>query len=192
MKALSEVLGTLIIRLFPKRQVAGVRVIFTDLDVDRVECAARLEEAIELLRSSAPHYRKLFARVRFMVVWAGDYCFADSFGGVHLASVDILGISAHALASVIIHEAVHVRISEMGVRYLPDYRERVERLCIEEQARFLRHAPNNPDDAEDMARAAESVLAFPWWSAAEREENVRRILQEHQMPMWLLTVLRRK
>ena len=192
MKTLSEVLGTLIIRLYPKRHVAGTRVIFTDLDVDRDESAARIEQAIEVIGSSGEHYRKLLARVRFVVVWAGDYCFADGFGGVHLPSVDILGISTHALASVIVHEAVHIRINRMGIQYLPDYRERIENLCITAQATFLRCAPDNPDDAEDMARTAESVLASPWWTAAQREENIRQLLTDNRLPIWLLAVLRRQ
>lgn len=190
MRTVKQWAGCLIVHLFPKRYDAGIRVIFTDLDADRDDCVARIKDALALTEQGPRRYRLLRNRLRFVVVWAGDYCYADSFGGVHLPARDVAGVSALALASVFIHEAMHVRISRMGIAYLPAYRERIETLCIREQAAFLRSAQNNPDDSEDMARAAELVLDFPWWTNAERSSNRERLLEEHAIPEWMRIVVR--
>lgn len=190
MKTVRQLLGFLVIHLYPKQRAAGTRVIFTDLDADRAACTARLEQAFEVMISARRRYQLLRARVCYVVVWVGDYCFADGFGGVHLPAEDIMGVTVHALASVLVHEAVHIRISGMGIRYKPEYRERIEKLCIREQATFLRCAPGNADDAEAMARAAESVLEFPWWTENERESNRQRVLDVNEVPQWLRSVVR--
>lgn len=190
MRTAKQWLGFFVIHLYPKRDDAGIRAMFTDLDADRDACAARIKEALGVLSSAQRRHRSLLARIRYIVVWSGDYCFADDFGGIHLPSDAITGVTTHALASILVHEATHIRLSDMGVTYAPKYRERIETLCIREQATFLRAAPNNPDDPEDMARAAESVLKFPWWSEAERQANRDRVLEENRVPQWLRSVVR--
>lgn len=190
MRTLRQWIGFLVIHRFPKRYEAGIRVIFTDLDADRDQCTARIKRALELMVQASRRYGLLRDRLQFVVVWAGDYCYADSFGGVHLPAEDITGVSAHALAAVFVHEAAHIRITSMGIPYRPEYRERIETLCVREQVAFLRSAPNNPDDSEDMARAAELVLDTPWWTEAQRDASQERVLDKSNVPGWLRIVVR--
>ena len=189
MRTVSEMVGSLIIRFYPKREVEGVRVIFSDLGVDRAECASRIRSAFEALNTIGRGYQATAKRIGYIVVWPGHYTFADGFGGVHLASADLLGISNYALASVFVHESTHLRISARGIKYLPECRERIERLCVKEQARFLRHVP---DHGEEMARDAESVLAFPWWTQEANDADLRKLFDDNNLPKWLMAITRRR
>jgi hypothetical protein len=180
-------MGALIISLYPKRDVGSVRIIFTDITVDKTDCAAKIRRALEQVITAGRCYDVLIKRIRKIVIWPGNHTFADGAGGVHIAS-DLLAIDDLALASVLVHEAVHLRISARGIKYEPACRERIERLCIGEQARFLRRVPGA---GEDMAREAEACLAFPWWTREEREANVDELLEEHHLPKWLRAVILR-
>jgi len=190
MRTARQWIGFFIIHLFPKRFDAGIRVIFTDVDANRDECTARIKDALQLTVQAPRRFRLLLNRLRVVVVWSGDYCYSDTFGGVHLPAEDVMGVSTHALASVFIHEATHVRIGRMGIAYRPEYRARIEALCIRTQADFLRSSPNNPDDPEKMARAVERALDTPWWSEADRDANRERVMEENAVPRWLRFVVR--
>ncbi|HEY9230161.1 MAG TPA: hypothetical protein VIP11_26145 [Gemmatimonadaceae bacterium] len=188
MRTFSQWIGAVIISLYPKSRVEGIRVIFTDIAVDRAECVARIHRAVNAMQVAGKPYKSLISRIRYIVIWPGNRTFADNAGGIHIASGDLLGIDELALASVFVHESVHLRIGARGIKYDPACRERIERLCIEVQARFLR---NTPGRGEEMAREAEAVLAFPWWTREERESDLERLLDEHQLPKWLRAVVPR-
>jgi hypothetical protein len=190
-RTFSQWIGFLIIiSLCPKRRVDGVRVLFTDLKVDRAESAARIHRAMEAMSAAGKHYETLLKRIRYIVVWPGDHAFADGVNGVHIPSADLVELDEFALAAVFVHEAVHLRISARGIKYKPECREQIERLCITEQARFLRCVPCGY--GEQMARDAEELLASPWWTPEQREADLERLLNEHHLPKWLKTVMPRR
>jgi len=188
MRSLVEWIGAVIISLYPKMEVDGIRVIFTDTVVDRPECAARIRRAIEMAVAVGRPYAALMKRIRRVVIWPGNRIFADSAGGVHVSSEALLGIGDLALASVLVHESVHLRISALGVRYEPAHRERIERLCIGEQVRFLR---SFGEQGEEMARDAELVLGFPWWTQEQRDADVEQLCDEHRIPKWVRSLVPR-
>jgi hypothetical protein len=47
-------------------------------------------------------------------------------------------------ACALVHEATHGRIRDCGVRYTPEWRARIERLCVKEETRFLRRLQIHP------------------------------------------------
>lgn len=188
MRTFSQWIGYLIISLYPKSEVDGIRVIFTDIEADRPKCKARLHRALDAGAGAGRRYDALLKRIRYFVIHPGDTPFADSAGGIHIPSADLLGLDEFALASVLIHESVHLRISARGIQYEPQCRERIERLCVKEQARFLRTVP---DGGEEMAREAEELLAFPWWTPEQREADLKRLFDEHNIPQWLRGIVRR-
>jgi hypothetical protein len=176
------------ISLYPKGEVDGIRLRFTDITVNRAECAAKIDRAFKVIVQTGKHYEHLLKRIRWIIVWPGDRVFADDKGRVHIASSDLLGIDELALASVLVHEATHLRIMALGIGFEPSQRERIERLCVREQATFLRRAPG---DGEQMAREAEDMLEYPWWTSEQRETDLDELLREHNLPKWLKAVLPR-
>ena len=58
-----------------------------------------------------------------------------------------------AVASLIVHEAVHERFEARGIRYWPDLRARMERRCLGEQIAFL-----TSQGRTDLANAYEDYL----------------------------------
>ena len=188
MRTLSQWIGAAIISLYPKAKVEGLRIIFTDLEVDRNECSLRLRRAVEMMRAVGTPYETLLARIRYVVIWPGNRIFADNAGGIHIASQYLLGIDDLALSSALVHEATHLRISARGIEYREEYRERIERICIAAQADFLRR---HPPAGEEMAREAEAVLAFPWWTREQRDADLEQLFEEHDLPKWLRAVVPR-
>lgn len=53
-------------------------------------------------------------------------------------------------ASMLIHEATHGLIDARGIRYSPELRVRIERLCVTEQKRFVRRLANSQPDLADQ------------------------------------------
>jgi hypothetical protein len=54
-------------------------------------------------------------------------------------------------ACVLVHEATHGVIRSRGILYTPEWRERIERLCVHEEQRFVRRlATINPDLAAEL------------------------------------------
>lgn len=187
MGKLSRWLGLAVIHLFPKRRIAGFTVVFTDTAVDRSRCLAHLEAAASTVVAVPGAYSSLIRRIRYIVVWPGNRTFADTKGGVHIESSVLLGVSELALASVLVHEAVHLRVSALGIKYDQPQRERIERLCIRTQAHFLRSSGLPRGD--EMAREAEEALASPWWTREERAQRNDQLLTDHGLPRWLRTIM---
>jgi hypothetical protein len=184
--SLATSIGKLIAAFFPKRYVDGVRVTFTDIAADREACLMRIHLALESMRDTGVRYGRLADRIRHIVVWPGDQVFAVDAHEIYVPSEALLGVTDLMLASVLVHEATHLRVYARGIRYEPQYRWRIERLCISEQVRFLRCFR---EDGEALARAAEDCLNRPWWTGAEGEKRLDRAIEKHNLPKWLKFVV---
>ncbi len=61
--------------------------------------------------------------------------------------------SAGWWARTLVHEATHGAVESRGVRYTPELRSRIERLCVTEEQRFvLRLTLTHPDLASELDR----------------------------------------
>jgi hypothetical protein len=88
------------------------------------------------------------------------------------------------LAQVIIHEATHARVENAGVPYSPQYRERIERLCRNQEVRFLNQAARDITDVfgntidwneyHDFEQARPSYTAY--WNKS-KSEHARELLR---------------
>lgn len=167
--------------------VGGLRVILTDPSVDERQCLEHLEAAIDLMERTDRRWTRLVRRaIRHIVVWPGGYTAYDKMGGIHLSSSDLLAARPDILASALVHEATHLRIEKRGIRYDPATRGRIERLCVKQQAAFLRRVlPEGPV----LAKQAEDGLGEPWWTEADRRARINELMEGAELPRWLGSLL---
>ncbi len=102
---------------------------------------------------------------------------------VQLCPAHLMDCPITELASVLVHEVVHLRIDAMGVGYRDTLRERVEQCCIRAQASFLRRCGA---DGAVLAEAYESALSTPWWTDDSHRSDMEISLSRAGMPRWMV------
>jgi len=158
---IKNVVLSAILRLYPSRRIHGIRVVFADTEVDRAFASARLEDALELIKANDPsRYRRVLRYVKQLVLWSGSYSAASQPSSIQIGNAHFAQSDIPELASVIIHEATHLRIGRCGIPYKGALRGRVERRCVKEQAEFLRKCG---EPGEVLASAYEDALQSEWW-----------------------------
>ena len=167
-----------------RRQILGINV-FSNVDESPADQEAAFEQTrltLEYVRRYDERRFRWVALVHHIMLWPGHYSAANRFDGIVVSRADLVDWGLPYAASVMVHEATHVRIERAGVPYLPRYRDRIERLCIEEQIQFLRAVP---DGGEAYASAVEAALGEPWWTTEQRDRTVHKVVAENGLPEWL-------
>lgn len=186
----TQALSALLLRLYPRRRVEGLRITFTDLDVNRDATVARLAEAFRTLRQVDERQLRAVKRyVRHVVVWGGHYTAYDQLGGIHLSSSHLVDLTDAVLASVFVHEATHLRLIKHRIKYHGHNRARIERVCVRQQADFLRKLPE--DGGAEFAAVVEQALETRWWTDEAHREQVERVVADNNLPRWLVPLLHR-
>lgn len=105
-----------------------------------------VSDALALIARRAPRIRRrINADVRRLLVEPGKAATYVHPGTILLPSHVFEAPDIDAVASYIVHEAVHARIAKRGIRYWPDLRARIERRCLREQIAFLGELPGRAD-----------------------------------------------
>lgn len=187
-RSILRAIAPLTLVLFPRRRVAGVQVIFTDVRAPRDRCLSSLEDALRLLSEVDPqNHRRVLRYARYVVVWAGHYFAADRRGGIYAAAPFLLDGEAAQVASLLVHEAVHLRLQRCGIRHHAANIARIERRCVREQASFLRRIPVR---GEQWAVDVEDALKQEWWTERSRREHIEKVMRDLKMPMWMRPLVR--
>ena len=182
-----DIIASVVLRCFPRGYARGLRVVFVNIDADRALCLSRLQEAIDMVASAGSSFQANLRRVRHVAVWMACNASIDSLGGVQLASEDIIDLPTILLASVLVHEATHLRVAARHIKYEGSLRARIEELCVREQARFLRTFGGT---GEKLAGVVEESLKQRWWEDSALEAELQRQLVQHQVPPWLEALIR--
>lgn len=182
LKLRSAFLSTFL-RLYPQRELDGRQVVFADFRIRKDVAMQRLTEAMSLLaQTDVRYYHQVMRRVRRIIAWGGNFSKATPPATIQLCPAHLLDCSIAQLASVLVHEVVHLRIAALGVGDRVELRERVERRCIREQASFLRR---QGADGALLAEAYEEALNTPWWTDDSHRKDMEISLTRAGMPRWL-------
>lgn len=183
---LGRLLGQAILQLYPRQHVRGIRVVITIFEMPRTVYLSRLETAIDFLRENDHRrYRWLDRYVKSIVVWNGDYSFANDARSIFLSIGHMMDYSAPELAGVLVHETTHLRLKRMGIPSRLAIRARLESVCVRQQAEFLRLA-----DYEELANLEERRLEVPWWT--ESDGGANDISSKATLPRWVTWVLKKR
>lgn len=185
----SGLLRELVLPLYDTHSAMGVRVVVGDPDIVTEAALGKLSESLKILHKVDPRYSKDLDRyVHQIMVWVGSYSAFDRFGGIHLSSGFLMEAMPVSIAAVLVHETVHLRIARSGIEYHPDVRERIETICTNAEARFLRRYGG--EKANEMADQLVDGLNRPWWTAAQRRARVQQAFAKAGIPSWLSWIVR--
>jgi len=156
----------------------------------------RVKEALLLIKSNDRlRYDRLFCDLErvWVRVLPGDLgSFNEALNMCVLDSRFVLAeaTSLEVIASTIVHEATHARLSHCGIRYERTLRPRVEAVCFRRELAFAAKLPNG----EQVRERAQRMLALCtsddfWTDAAFRERHVEgslNALRHLGTPDWLV------
>ncbi|HEY3933138.1 MAG TPA: hypothetical protein VGL65_00825 [Gemmatimonadales bacterium] len=167
---------------------SGFRLVALSNDVDWQRFVARIDEVIATIDLyDKRRLAVIRSRVRsFVLVSDGGDHFDRDLRAIVLNERSVVLRTLADLTLLVVHEATHAMIHARGVRGSWATQERVERLCVAEEARFARRMP----DGDALAVQAIAKLDRKWWTedkVAEREEALFRALR---IPHWVLRVRR--
>lgn len=81
-------------------------------------------------------------------------------------------------AATLVHEATHGVIEAKGIRYLPEFRGRIERLCVKEEQRFIRRLEESrPELAAQLIFPFEESHWEESWTISTKGDKFRHLLK---------------
>ena len=150
----------------------------------------RVANAIRLVKVTDPKRARRIRRdiQRIVIMDLGEA------GGSYISEIDACALDPHqvqerpieATALIIVHEATHARIHKAGIKYTPRMRDRIEKLCVNEEIAFARRL----SDGEQYIVNARRALEQPWWSVAAEHDREERQLRALRWPEWTIKVRR--
>lgn len=183
MKRFYHIIRVIALRLMPSRVVDGIPLISGVPGADIDGLASSLSAAIERLRQyDVRRYKSVRARVKHVFLWPGTYNAYDRFGGLLLSGALSLEASEADLVGTLVHEATHLRLEALGIRYRPALRSRIERLCIREQLEAMRKCQLISEEAAEAVRKAFSGERLSYDS---RADDIEQSLVANGLPRWL-------
>jgi hypothetical protein len=169
-----RLLRNLLLSLYRSREVARVDgMILINLRENTSQFREVLLAALQLLKETDP---RRYRRVQKHIVWIVNETLAIRGSAqyrrrLRVCSVDLLEPSATYdleylvgyYASTLVHEATHGAIDARGIRYTPELRSRIERLCTDLAERLHREY-----DATDWAWTWNATRAERAWVILKR------------------------
>jgi hypothetical protein len=132
-----------LVLISPKNVLDGIKVV--DAAGEHSDQTMRsLHEALQVISQTDPRRFERLRRDlrRIVLVKAGNPEFASEAGACLIASGYVRQNSPEAVATTIVHEAVHARLHRRGIGYGPTMRSRVEEVCVREQIAFAERLRN--------------------------------------------------
>ena len=132
----------------------------------------RVAEALRLIKEHDPLRYKYLLRdlervwVRLLINGVGTFKASLKACEIDERYVLAATTSPELIASTILHEATHARLTRCGIGYHEEIRARVEQICFRRQIAFCRKLPNGEAAREEAQRYFAYYTAPLWTNAA--------------------------
>ena len=147
------------------------------------ELFSRIEDGLALILDAQPwRARRLSYDIqRVLSVYPTGAQYVPSIRSCVIGYLDLLHLTREEIAATIVHEATHGRISNAGIEYHPDCRERIERVCLRAEKNFLRALSGQP-----RLERRELGSLTPWWTEKHHVDGLTSQLRELGVPeFWI-------
>lgn len=163
--------------------IYGIQLVDMTMNARGPDAFVRLREVVELIaRYDAPLLRQLTRDVRRIVIMlAGGPAYRPHMQACVLDLKFVLTGAAEGVALALAHEATHARIHRRGIKYSPENRARIERLCVEREITLARRLPNSAG----FRIQAENRLGQVWWTEDHIADRRAAIANAYGVPKWL-------
>src|SRR6476646_2120855 len=177
-----------------------VTLINTRPDIDSEDVFARLDAALELIERHQPsHFRRMhrdFARIQVRRFPCRGAYFPDTrICLVELTFVVNRDFTPTQVAATILHEAMHARLDNAGVKYDPAGAAKHERFCRRAEVEFGMLAPDGAPVVEralaSLASADDEVAPVIDWELAGRRVDAAD-LSALSAPDWMKRAIARR
>ena len=177
-----------------------VTLINTRPDIDSEDVFARLDTALALIERYQPsHFRRMrrdFARVQIRRFPCRGAYFPDTrICLVELTFVVNRDFTPTQVAATILHEAMHARLDNAGVKYDPESAAKHERFCRRAEVEFGMVAPDGAPVVDralaSLASADDEVAPAIDWELAGRRVN-EADLAALSAPSWMKRAIARR
>ena len=177
-----------------------VTLINTRPDIDSEDVFARLDAALELIERHQPsHFRRMhrdFARIQVRRFPCRGAYFPDT--GICLVELTFIvnrQFTPTQVAATILHEAMHARLDNAGVKYDPAGAAKHERFCRRAEVEFGMLAPDGAPVVEralaSLASADDEVAPVIDWELAGRRVDAAD-LSALSAPDWMKRAIARR
>jgi hypothetical protein len=95
------------------------------------------------------------------------------------------------IAVVIVHEATHARLENLGIGYDDGQRDRIEAICVRRELAFAKRLPNGHPKRERVEATLDAQAEF-WSNTAFRQRDTEgraQTLRYLGTPNWIVRVL---
>jgi len=177
-----------------------VTLINTRPDIDSEDVFARLDAALELIERHQPsHFRRMrrdFSRIQVRRFPCRGAYFPDTrICLVELTFVVNREFTPTQVAATILHEAMHARLDNAGVKYDPAGAAKHERFCRRAEVEFGMLAPDGAPVVEralaSLASADDEVAPVIDWELAGRRVDAAD-LSALSAPDWMKRAIARR
>jgi len=177
-----------------------VTLINTRPDIDSEDVFARLDAALELIERYQPsHFRRMhrdFARIQLRRFPCRGAYFPDTrICLIELTFVVNREFTPTQVAATILHEAMHARLDNAGVKYDPAVAAKHERFCRRAEVEFGMIAPDGAPVVEralaSLASADDEVAPVIDWELAGRRVDAAD-LSALSAPDWMKRAIARR
>ena len=177
-----------------------VTLINTRPDIDSEDVFARLDQALALIERYQPsHFRRMrrdFSRVQVRRFPCRGAYFPDTrICLVELTFVVNRDFTPTQVAATILHEAMHARLDNAGVKYDPAGAAKHERFCRRAEVEFGMLAPDGAPVVDralaSLASADDEVAPVIDWELAGRRVN-EADLGALSAPSWMKRAIARR
>ena len=155
----------------------------------------QIEDALLLIKQhSRVHYSRVLRdleRVWVFVLPSRRAEFNEYLRACILDERYVAGSTLELIASTIVHEATHARLSRCGIKYKESLRSRIEAICLRRELAFAAKLPNG----EDLKREITSLLEWcgtnaDWFSNSQFREREKQdivdALRYMETPEWII------
>jgi hypothetical protein len=168
--------------------------------VDTIEVACnrapefdRVVAALDFIKKSDPlRYSRLRRDIDRIVVRALPGNWAQYSAWLQAVEIDARHVLSDAfaiahLASVIVHEATHARLDNLGIGYEEQHRSRIEGVCMRRELAFLKRVRGGDGRREEIERTFAQMPSLTDEAMEEdAEEGAAETLAYLGMPQWLV------
>jgi hypothetical protein len=176
----------------PRKTLHGlpVRILFASDSEQRARIWAKVDDALRLIGAHAPRrLEQIRADLAGVFVCGLPGLQGRFLGSLRLADLSFDYCLASAttvadVASLLVHESQHARLSRLGIRLNESNRHQVERICYRAERLLGRRIP---DGEKVVAEATEGMARGPeGYTRKARRSHSIRATQRLPLPSWFL------
>ena len=182
LRPMELLLLTVMVRAAPRRSLGGFSVCCSNVSANCDAFFRQCGQALRLIGTHDPgRLRRMHRYVRTIALSGRGVSYYEPRLRTVFLDVALVSQDALTVARTLVHESTHARLYWAGVRTYSRCPERHERVCVLQEADFVRRLPGSGS----LVRQLEEQFARPWWDETSRRAHIKRFIERYNLPRWV-------